>query len=179
MLVRECLVGLHKPFNFSFLGITSRGIDLDYCNIDWFALEMNRDHSIRKQKTNQTDNMDHSLVYSMKLWAMQCRAPQEGWVMVESSDETRSTREGNSKPLNYSCFENPMSSMKRQKSMTLKDELPRSVGDHHAIGEQWRNNSRKKKRRSQSKNSAQLWMWLVMEVKSAAVKEILHRNLKC
>ena len=74
---------------------------------------------------------------------MPCRATQEGWVMVESSDETRSTREGNSKPLNYSCFENPMISMKRQKSMTLKDELPRSVGAQYATGNQWRNNSRK------------------------------------
>ena len=50
--------------------------------------------------------------------------------MVESSDETRSTREGNSKPLNYSCFENPMISMKRQIVLTLKEELPRLVGAH-------------------------------------------------
>ena len=62
--------------------------------------------------------------------------------MVESSDKT-STEEGNSKPLNYSCVENPTNSTKRQKSMTLKEKLPRSVGDHHATGEEWRNNSRK------------------------------------
>ena len=63
--------------------------------------------------------------------------------MVESSDKTRSTGEGNGKPLQYSCLENPMNSMKRQKGRTLKDELPRSVGAQHATGEQWRNNSRK------------------------------------
>ena len=51
--------------------------------------------------------------------------------------------EGNGKPLLYSCLENPMNSMKRQKDRTLKDELPRSVGAQYATGDQWRNNSRK------------------------------------
>ena len=46
MLVLEGHVGLHEPFSFSFLSITGRGIDLDYCDIEWFALEMNRDHSV-------------------------------------------------------------------------------------------------------------------------------------
>ena len=55
------------------------------------------------------------------------RATQDGWVMVESSDKTWSTGEGNGKPLQYSCPENPMNSMKRQKDMTLKDELPKLV----------------------------------------------------
>ena len=54
-----------------------------------------------------------------------------------------STEEGNGKPLQYSCLENPMNSMKRQKDRTLKDELPRSVGPRYAAGDQWRNNSRK------------------------------------
>ena len=54
-----------------------------------------------------------------------------------------STGEGNGKPLQYSCLENPMNSMKRQKDRTLKDELPRSVGAQYATGDQWRNNSRK------------------------------------
>ena len=63
--------------------------------------------------------------------------------MLESSDKTQSTGEGNGKPLQYSCLENPMKSMKRQKYMTLKDELPRSVGVYYATGEEWRNNSRK------------------------------------
>jgi len=63
--------------------------------------------------------------------------------MVESSDKMWSTGEGNGKPLQYSCLENPMNSMKRQKERTLKDELPRSVGAQYATGEEWTNNSRK------------------------------------
>ena len=46
-------------------------------------------------------------------------------------------------PLQYSCLENPINSMKRQKDMTLKDQLPRSVGAQYATGEEWGNNSRK------------------------------------
>ena len=64
--------------------------------------------------------------------------------MVESSDKMWSTGEGNGKPLQYSCRENPTNCMKRQKDRTLKDELPRSVGAQYAAGDQWRNNSRKK-----------------------------------
>ena len=59
------------------------------------------------------------------------------------SDKTCSTGEGSGKPLQYSCLENPMNSMKRQKHRTIKDELPRSVGAQYAIGDQWRNKSRK------------------------------------
>ena len=84
-----------------------------------------------------------ALSNSMKLWAMPCRATQDGQVMVESSDKTWSTGEGNGKTLQYSCLKNPMNSMKRQKDGTLKDELLRSVGVQYAIGEKWRNNSRK------------------------------------
>ena len=65
--------------------------------------------------------------------------------MVESSDKTWSTGEGNGKPLQYSCLENPMNSMKKQKDRTLKDELPRSVGAQYATGDQWRTNFRKNK----------------------------------
>ena len=56
-----------------------------------------------------------------------------------------STGEGNGKPLQYSCLENPMNNMKRQKDRTVKDKLPifRSVGAQYATGDQWRNNSRK------------------------------------
>ena len=53
------------------------------------------------------------------------------------------TGEGNGKPLQYSCLENSMNSMKGQKDRTLKDELPRSVSAQYATGDQWRNNSRK------------------------------------
>ena len=62
---------------------------------------------------------------------------------MESSDKTWSSGEGNGKPLQYACLENPMISMKRQKDRTLKDELPRSVGAQYATGDQWKNNSRK------------------------------------
>ena len=62
---------------------------------------------------------------------------------MESYDRMGSTGEGNGKPLQYSCLENPMNSMKRQKDRTVKDELPRSVGAQYATGDQWRNNSRK------------------------------------
>ena len=74
---------------------------------------------------------------------MLCRATQDGRVMLESSDKTWSAGEENGKPLQYSCLENPMNSMKRQKNRTLKDELPRSVDAQYATGDQWRNNSRK------------------------------------
>ena len=64
-------------------------------------------------------------------------------VMVERSDRMWSTGEGNGKPLQYSCLENAMNSMKRQKDRTLKDELPRSVGTQYSTGDQCRNKSRK------------------------------------
>ena len=62
---------------------------------------------------------------------------------MERSDGMWSTGEENGKPLQYSCLENPMNSMKKQKDRTLKDELPRLVGTQYATGDQWRNNSRK------------------------------------
>ena len=62
---------------------------------------------------------------------------------MESSEKTWSTGEGNDKPLQYSCLENPKNSMNRQKDRTLKDELPRLVGAQYATGDQWRTNSRK------------------------------------
>ena len=74
---------------------------------------------------------------------MPCGTTQDGWVIVERSGRTWSTGEGNGKSLQYSCLENPMNSMKRQKDRTLKDELPRSVGAQYDTADQWRNNSRK------------------------------------
>ena len=53
------------------------------------------------------------------------------------------TGEGNGKPLQYSCIEKPMNSMKRQNDRMLKEKLPRSVDAQYATGEEWRNNSRK------------------------------------
>ena len=78
---------------------------------------------------------------------MLCRATQEGQVMVESSDKTQSTGGGNSNPVQYSCHEKPINSMKRQTYMTPEDEPPRSEGVQYVTGEQWRaitNSSRKK-----------------------------------
>ena len=99
----------------------------------------------QSQKTKQLITWTTALSNSMKLWAMPCRPTQDRWVMVESSDKTWSTGKGNGEPLQYSCLENPMNSMKKQKDRTLKDELPRSVGVQYATGDQWRNNSRKNK----------------------------------
>ena len=75
--------------------------------------------------------------------------------MVESSDKMWSTGEGNGKPLQYSCLENPM---KRQKDIIMKDELPRSLGAQYATGEDWRNNSRNNEETKPNENNAQLWM---------------------
>ena len=76
--------------------------------------------------------------------------------MVESSDKTLSTGEGNGKPFQYSCFDNPMNSKKGQNDRTLKDELPRSVGAQYATGDQRRNNSRKKEGMETKQNNTQL-----------------------
>ena len=78
--------------------------------------------------------------------------------MVESSDKMWSTGEGNGKPLQYSCLENSMNSMKRQNDRIQKEELPRSVGAQYSTGDQWRNNSRKKEGIEPKQNQHQLWM---------------------
>ena len=106
--------------------------------------------------------------------------------MVKKSDKTWSIGEGNGKSLQYSCLENIMKSMKRQKDMTLKDELPRSIGAQYATRNQGQGQAQSQgqgqgqkrvektpeamKRESQSKINAQMCMWLVMEVNSDAVK---------
>ena len=74
---------------------------------------------------------------------MLCGATQDEQDMVEKSERMWSTGEGYGKPLQYSCFENPMNSMKRQNDRILKEEFPRSVGAQYASGDQWRNNFRK------------------------------------
>ena len=95
------------------------------------------------QKTSQSNHTrTTALSNSMKLF-MPCGATEDGKVMVERSDRMWSTGEGNGKPLQYSCLENPMSSMKRQNDRIPKEELPRSLGSQYATGDQWRNNSRK------------------------------------
>ena len=103
------------------------------------------------QKTSQSNHTrTTALSNSMKL-SHTCGATQDGRVRVERSDRMWSTGEGNGKPLQYSCLENPMNSMKRQNDRILKEELLRSVGTQCATGDQWRNNSRKNGW-SQSKN---------------------------
>ena len=74
---------------------------------------------------------------------MPCGSTQDKRVMVETSDRMWTTGEGNGKPLQYSCLENPMNSMKRQSDRILNRELPGSVGAQYATGNQWRYNSRK------------------------------------
>ena len=116
-----------------------------------------------------------SLWNSMKLWAIPCRATQDGSVLVESSDKMRSTGEGNGKPFQYSWLENPMNCMKRQKNTTLK-ELSGSVGALYTTGEEWRNNSRRNEETEPKQKHHQLWMWLVMKVKSNAVKSNISKE---
>ena len=72
-----------------------------------------------------------------------CEATQDRRVIVERSDRMWSTGKGNGKPLQYSCLENSMNSMKTQNDRILKEELPRSVGAQYATGDQWIKNSRK------------------------------------
>ena len=85
---------------------------------------------------------------------MPCGVNPDRGVTVESSDKTWSIGEGNGKPLQYSCLENPMNSMKRQKDIILKDEFPMSIGAQYATGEEWRNNSRKNEETEPKKNNA-------------------------
>ena len=90
--------------------------------------------------------------------------------MVETADRMWSTGEGNGKPLQYSCLENLMNSMKRQNDRILKKELPRSVGAQYATGDQWRNNSRKNEGMEPKQKQYPLQMQLVIEAWSDAVK---------
>ena len=107
-------------------------------------------------------------------------ATQDGRVMVERSDRMWSTGEGNGKPLQYSCLENPMNSMKRQNDRTLKGELPRSVGAQHATGDQWRNNSRKNEGMEPKQKQYPAVDVTGDRSKVRCCKEqYLHRNLEC
>ena len=83
---------------------------------------------------------------SHAMWGNPGWATLDGHVLVERSDRMWSTGQENGRPLQYSCLENPMNSMKRQNDRILKEELPRSVGAQIATGDQWRNNSRKNER---------------------------------
>ena len=100
---------------------------------------------------------------------MPCGATQHGRVMVERSDRVWSPGEGNGKPLQCSCLENPVNSVKRQNDRTLKDELPRSVGAQYVTEDQWRNNSCENEG-MEPKQKQRQWMGLVIEARSDAVK---------
>ena len=89
---------------------------------------------------------------------MPCRATQIMAVMVECSNKMWSSGEGIGKPFQHSCHKNPIKSMKRQKYMTLKDELPRLVGAQYATGDWWRTNSRMNEEMEPKQNNTQLCM---------------------
>ena len=95
------------------------------------------------QKTSQSNHTRTTALSSSVKPSHACRATQDGRVMVERSDRTWSTGEGNGKPLQYSCLENPMNGMKRQYDRIPKEELPRSLGAQYATGDQRKNNYRK------------------------------------
>ena len=95
------------------------------------------------QRTSQSNHTRTTALSNSMKPSHACGATQDGRVVVERLDRMWSTGEGNGKPLQYSCLENPMNSMKRQNDRILKEELPRSVGAQYATGDQWRNNSRK------------------------------------
>ena len=117
-----------------------------------------------------------ALSNSMKPWTMLCRATQDGQVMVESSDKTWSIGERNGKPLQYSCLENFINSIKRQKDMTLKGELPKSAGVQNVTGEEWRNNSRKNEEK-EPKQKQHPVVNVTGDGSPVMQKTILHRNL--
>ena len=101
---------------------------------------------------------------------MPCGATQDRWVMVERCDRMWPTGEGNGKPLQYSCLENPMNSMKRQNDRILKGELPGSVVPNMLLEISGEITPERMKGWSQSKNNTQLWMQLVTEARPDAIK---------
>ena len=95
------------------------------------------------QKTSQFNHTRTTALSNSTKLSHARGATQDGRVTVKRSDRMWSTGEGNGKPLQYSCLENPMNSMKRQNHRIQNEELPRSVGAQYSTGDQWRNNSRK------------------------------------
>ena len=84
-----------QPFNFSFFSMTFQGIDLDYSDIEWFALEMNIDHSVIFEITSKYCILDSFVDYA-------------GYSISSKGFLPTVVREGNGTPLQYSCLENPM-----------------------------------------------------------------------
>ena len=103
------------------------------------------------QKTSQSNHTRTTALSNSMKPSQACGATQDRWVMVERCDRMWPTGEGNGKPLQYSCLENPMNSRKRQNDRIPKEELPRSLGAQYATGDQRRNNSRKNEERDGAK----------------------------
>ena len=95
------------------------------------------------QKTSQSNHTRTTALSNSMKPSHALGATQDRQVMVERSDRMWFTEEGNGKPPEYCCLENTMNSMNRQNDKILKQELPRSVVDQYATGDQWRNNFRK------------------------------------
>ena len=109
------------------------------------------------RKTSQSNHTRTTALSESMKPSHACGATQDGQVTVERSDRAWSTGEGNGKPLQYFCLENPMNSMKRQNDRIPKEELHRSLGAQYATGDQWRNNSRKNEG-MEPKQNTQLWI---------------------
>ena len=110
------------------------------------------------QKTSQSNHTRITALSNSMKPSHARGATQDRWVMVERSDRIWSTGEGNGKPLQYSCLENPMNSTKRQNDRLPKEELPKSLGTQYATGDQGEITPERMKGWSQSKNNTQLWM---------------------
>ena len=98
----------------------------------------NHNHRKLVNLITRTTALTNTVNLSHAMWGHPRRVGHGG-----ESDRMWSTGKGNGKPLQYSCLENPMNSMKRQNDRILKEELPKSVGAQYATGEKWGNNSRK------------------------------------
>ena len=118
-----------------------------------YPSEGRRKENHKQRKLTKLITWITALSNSVKLWAMPCRATQDRRIMVESSDKAWSTGKGNGKPLQYSCLENPMNSTKRQKDMTLKHELPRSLGAQYSMEKSREIDPERMKTLNQSKNN--------------------------
>ena len=114
---------------------------------------------------------------SMKLWAKSCRATQDRWAIVKSSNKTWFTGGGNGKSLKSSCHENHMKSMKKQqKDMTPEDDPPGQKVSNMLLGKsggQLLIVPEGMKRQGHSGNDVQLWVCLMVKVKSSTVKNIV------
>ena len=110
------------------------------------------------QKTSQSNHTRTTALSNSMKPSHACGATQDGWVMVERSDRKWSTGEGNGKPLQYSCLEKPVNSMKRQNDSIPKEELPRSLGTQILLEVSGEITPERMKGWSQSKNNTQLWI---------------------